>query len=234
MKTYLYETHSHTAESSGCAGATAVQMVDFYKKMGYDGLFVTDHLISRAGEFLSPEDWRAKIEKQIAGYRKAKEYGDSIGFDVFYGWEYTISPHNGTDLLTYGLDPEWLMEHHEISGLDINEYCDYIHEAGGLISHAHPFRQARYIQFIRLLPAKVDAVEVYNANRTEFENEQALLFAQNYGLLQTSGSDNHHADHQEFLGGMRFDSPIVSARDFVDRLREPQGIELAAFRRASV
>ena len=34
-------------------------------------------------------------------------------------------------------------------------------------------------------------VEIYNANRTDFENRQAEIFCENYGLIPFAGSDNH-------------------------------------------
>ena len=57
--------------------------------------------------------------------------------------------------------------------------------------HAHPFREAGYIEMIRLLPRNVDAVETLNAGRTDFENKMADQYADNYCLPKMCGSDNH-------------------------------------------
>ena len=93
--------------------------------------------------------------------------------------------------LDHGLDKEWLLDNPDLLELSINEYCDRVRSAGGFIVHAHPFREAAYINMIRLLPRKVDAVEVINASRLDFENECAMQYADNYDLMKIAGSDNH-------------------------------------------
>ena len=55
--------------------------------------------------------------------------------------------------------------------MDVNSYCDFVRAEGGFIVQAHPFRESNYIDMIRLLPRKVDAVEVNNACITDFENK---------------------------------------------------------------
>jgi hypothetical protein len=40
---YLYETHLHTAQVSGCASVPGQDYIKYYKDAGYTGIFVTDH-----------------------------------------------------------------------------------------------------------------------------------------------------------------------------------------------
>ncbi len=47
MSSYQYETHLHTSEVSACSVAPAVELVHFYKKLGYAGIFVTDHFVAQ-------------------------------------------------------------------------------------------------------------------------------------------------------------------------------------------
>lgn len=84
------------------------------------------------------------------------------------------------------------VDHPDLLSLSLTDYCDLVHRDGGFIIHAHPFRQADYINMIRLLPHKVDAVEVINVFNTDFENKQAEEYANNYDLYKIAGSDNHH------------------------------------------
>lgn len=42
---YRYETHFHTNPVSKCAGATVEDSLRFYKSIGYDGVFITNHFI---------------------------------------------------------------------------------------------------------------------------------------------------------------------------------------------
>ena len=91
-------------------------------------------------------------------------------------------------------------------------------EEGFLVVQAHPFRQANYIDHIRLYPACVHGIEVHNANRTPFENEMAEIYAEKYGLLKFAGSDNHTGAAVKRLGGMEFYEPVKDEKDFVKKV----------------
>ena len=100
-----------------------------------------------------------------------------------------------------------------------SQLLPFLAEEGALVIQAHPFREAAYIDHVRLFPRCVHGVEVYNANRTDFENEMAERYAENYGLLPFAGSDNHIAGRQVKLGGMQSTSPISDELDFIARVR---------------
>ena len=211
MKEYLYEIHCHTSETSRCACVTGAELARFYKRAGFRGICITDHFFNGNTTVASHLGWEERVEQFCLGYRHAKEEGGRIGLDVFFGFEYSF---RGTDLLTYGPDPGWLASHSELLSLGVNEYCDLVHRDGGFIIHAHPFREAAYIEMIRLLPRKVDAVEVYNAGRTNFENKMAAEYAQNYGLSAAAGSDNHAGDIP-VLAAMRTAAPQRDVRELM-------------------
>ena len=42
---YKYETHCHTAPVSKCGKASVKDTVSFYKQLGYDGIFITNHFL---------------------------------------------------------------------------------------------------------------------------------------------------------------------------------------------
>ena len=42
---YKYETHLHTSPVSKCAIASVRDSLEFYKSLGYDGVFITNHFI---------------------------------------------------------------------------------------------------------------------------------------------------------------------------------------------
>lgn len=185
---YRYEMHCHTSETSACGQMAAADVVDFYKKVGYDGLCITDHFFNGNIRPCRDLPWEEKVELLMKGYNAAKARGDEIGLPVFFGWEFSVE---GTDFLTYGLDKEWLLAHPDCDKYRIREYCRAVHEAGGYVVQAHPFREADYIEMIRLFPREVDAVETYNACRTTFENAMAEQYADNYEKVTFCGSDNH-------------------------------------------
>ena len=146
---YLYDTHVHTSEGSACGQNTGAEMAGAYQKAGYAGIVVTDHFFygnTAADRSLPWKDW---VEQFCNGYEHAKEEGDKIGLQVFFGWE---SGYQGTEFLIYGLSKEWLLEHPEIKDADVKEQYELVHAGGGIVSQAHPFREEDYIPEIRLFP----------------------------------------------------------------------------------
>ncbi|MBO5377074.1 MAG: histidinol phosphatase [Ruminiclostridium sp.] len=213
---YKYETHVHTSETSACASANGAAQAMFYKSKGYTGIVVTDHFFNGNTSVPHELPWEEKVNRFCLGYEKAKEQGDKIGLDVFFGWEYS---YHGADLLTYGLDKQWLLKHPMVMDMDVNSYCDFVREQGGIIVHAHPFREADYIAMIRLFPRKCDACEIINSCRSDFENNMAKHYAESYGLRPFAGSDNHSAA-QEKLNGVDFDEIITSEQHFAQLIKE--------------
>ena len=213
---YRYETHMHTAEASRCARATAEEQVRYYKDMGFDGVCVTDHFLG--GNTTVPPElaWKRKIEMFCAAYEKAAEAGETIGLKVFFGWDYA---DKGTDFLTYGLDKDWLLQNEGLTQMSITNYLDFVRREGAFVAHAHPFREDFYIPCIQLMPRQVDAVEIVNANRKDFENYRAAEYARNDGLPALAGSDTQTAEKQKRLCGIETDAPIQDASDFLRVLR---------------
>jgi histidinol phosphatase-like PHP family hydrolase len=185
---YLYETHLHTAEVSRCAKLSAAGQAAYYKSMGFSGIIITDHFLGGNTTVPNNLPWERRVNLFCRGYEAAKKEGDVLGLDVFLGWEFS---YMGIDFLTYGLDKAWLLSHPDIDRLFINDYLDLVRSEGAYVVHAHPFREDFYIPMIQLMPRKVDAVEIYNANRTDFENKLAADYAAAYKLKICAGSDNH-------------------------------------------
>ena len=212
---YRYETHVHTSETSACASASGEAQAQFYKSKGYQGIIITDHFFNGNNTIPQELSWFEKVNLFCRGYENAKKCGDKIGLDVFFGWEYS---YRGADFLTYGLDKQWLIENPIVMDMDVNSYCDFVRDNGGVIIHAHPFREAGYIPMIHLLPRKCDGVEIINSNRTDFENRMAALYAENYELSPFAGSDNHSAA-QDRLNGIETDCIINNERDIAEIIK---------------
>ena len=214
-KTYRYDLHVHTYEGSACGHTPAAELADFYKNEGYTGIVVTDHFYcgnTRVPRDQPWEDWLAAFKQ---GYENAKARGDEIGLDVFYAWEYSF---HGIDFLTYGLDNDWLLLHPEVKTMDIVDYLNLVRSSGGYVIHAHPFHEAGYIPYIRLMPRQVDAVEVINAPKPQFANDRALEYAKAYDLTMTAGSDCHSSDWVH-LAGIEVDRKIASIAGLIEVLR---------------
>ncbi len=214
---YLYETHLHTFPVSKCAHATVRQTLEAYLNFGYDGVFITNHFLDGNINIDRSLPYEERIHFYFSDYEEGVRIGKELGIDVFCGVEMT---YGGTDFLIYGLDKEWFLAHPEIENMKRSVQLSYLSEAGALIIHAHPFREAAYIDHIRLFPRHVHGVEVYNACRTPFENDMAEQYAGNYGLPAFSGTDNHHAGAQKLLGGMKSPEPIKDELDFISRFKK--------------
>lgn len=215
---YLYETHLHTTQASACAQNTAIEMIDAAKAYGYAGIIMTNHnwggntCVSNS---LSWEDW---VDEFCGDYETAKAYGKMHDIDVFWGYEAGFC---GTEFLIYGVTPEWMKAHPELRDASIEEQYDLVHEAGGIVVHAHPFREEWYIPEIRLYPEHVDAVEGINAthschksnshNDPEFD-KRAIEYANLHQLPMTAGSDIHSTNM--FGGGIAFTHRLHSIQDY--------------------
>ena len=212
---FLYDTHIHTCVGSKCGRNTPEEQVRRYHGYGYTGIFITEHFFNGNTSILYKElPWEQAVDDFFVSYERAKSEGEKLGLDVFFGFE---NSYRGNDILTYGLDKDWLKGHPEIVDMPMRQYCEFARAEGGLVVHAHPFREARYIDMICLAPRSVDAVEVLNACRTDFENDRAAEYARNYGLAMTAGSDLHAAQFR--LCGISSPVRFASGSDYCDAVR---------------
>ena len=218
-KVYLYETHLHTAPVSRCARGSVRDSIEFYKSQGYAGIFVTNHFLDGNINIDHSLPYEERVRFFFSDYEEGVRIGRELDFSVFCGVELS---YRGTDFLVYGLDKEWFLAHPEIEQMKKKEELRFLAEHGALIIQAHPFREASYIDHIRLFPREVHGVETYNAARTEHENRMAEIYAEEYGLLCFAGSDNHNAGAPTTFGGMQSSTPLKDEADFVRRVKEGQ------------
>ena len=213
---YQYETHLHTFPVSRCAKADVRESLEFYKKLGYDGVIITNHFLDGNINIEKERSYEEKIEFYFSDFEKATEIGKTIGIKVFCGVELS---YGGTDFLVYGLSKEWFLSHPEIMDMKKSEELAFMMENGALIIQAHPYREAKYIDHIRLFPRNVHGVETVNANRTEMENKMAKIYAESYDLIPFAGSDNHSGSKQKKLAGVCCEDPISSMEEFISNVK---------------
>lgn len=217
---YFYETHLHTSASSKCGCATPEEMAVACKEYGYTGIIVTDH--NWGGNTCIDRElpWEDFVDEYCKSYERAKAKGDEIGLDVFFGWE---AGYNGTEFLIYGVDKEFLRSHPQFRDASIEEQFDLVHSGGGIVVHAHPFREEYYIPKVRLFPEYIDGVEGVNATHTsrtskheyaiEFD-ERARAYAKRLSLPMTAGSDVHST--VMIGGGIRTNRRLTDIHDFTN------------------
>lgn len=230
-KGFLYETHLHTSEGSACARSTGAEIARAYAEAGYTGIIVTNHFFYGNTAVDRKLPWKEWVEGFCKGYENAKEEGDKLGLQVFFGWE---SGYGGPEFLVYGLDKEWLLQHPEIRDASVAEQLQLVHEDGGIVVQAHPFRRAYYIHGIELFPEGVDGVEGYNVSHSSFIrkeedrnilwNDQAVAYAKEHHLPLTSGSDQHNT--RMLWGGMVFPEKLKDIHDFAEAVLSNRAISL--------
>ena len=212
---YLYETHLHTSPVSACATASVRENLEYYKSLGYDGVFITDHFIDGniGGDRSLP--WEQQLCFYCSAYEEGKAIGKELGLKVFFGVECS---YKGTDFLLYGLTYSRLKEFSHWKEMKKSQLLAQLKEEGVLVIQAHPFREASYIDHIRIYPPQIHGVEIYNACREERTNRMAALFAREYELIPFAGTDNHSGNKMKRLGGMAAKTPLVDEADFVRRV----------------
>lgn len=213
---FRYETHLHTRPVSLCAQKSVRENIEFYKSAGYDGVFITNHFLDGNLNYDKSAPYEEKINFYFADYEEGVRIGREAGLKVFFGAELSYC---GTDFLVYGLDKAWFLAHPEIMEMKKTDELPFMMHRDAFVVQAHPFREASYIDHIRLFPRSVQAVEVRNACRTEFENHMAEIYADAYELLKTAGSDNHLAGEQPLLCGMECETPLENEQDFIKRMK---------------
>jgi len=213
---YLYETHMHTSEVSACGISSAEQQVAVYKKQGYAGIIVTDHFINGYSTIPKKLPWEEKMRYFASGYEAAKKAGEKVNLDVFFGWEFTI---RGADFLTYGLDLDFLISHHRLDLMRIEDYSALVRKSGGYLAQAHPYRDAYYIENkYPVHPHLLDGVEVYNSYDRDEINSKAYAFAQKNNLPMQSGTDSHGRNDRNFRGVI-LDKRAETIHDIINAIK---------------
>ena len=74
---FLYETHLHTLPVSRCGHYSVRENLEFYKSLGYEGVFITNHFIDgninieKLGSDLRREiDKKGKMQLSVPGFGK--------------------------------------------------------------------------------------------------------------------------------------------------------------------
>ena len=220
MKKYLYETHLHTSPVSACARFSVRENLTFYKSLGYAGVFITNHFLDGNIRIDQSLPYEEKIAFYCSDYEEGLKIGEEIGLSVLFGVEMS---YKGTDFLVYGLDKAWYLAHPEIMDMKKSALLPFLQKSGALVIQAHPFREASYIDHIRLFPRCIHGMETDNACRTTLENDLASIAVRAYGLLPFAGSDNHIAAQLPRLSGLQFETPVRDEADFVSRVLAGEG-----------
>ena len=159
-----YDLHIHT-HNSACSNLKPKTILKIAKKVGLNGIAVTDHNTIKGG-----------IE--VFNENKDKD------FEVIPGIE--INTDRGHVLGLY--------VNKEIKSKKFISVVDQIKRQGGIVIIAHPFRiipkLRSKLQGINI-NEYLDGIECYNARTSYFGNNSATKLAEKSNLAKTGGSDAH-------------------------------------------
>lgn len=164
MRSVRIDTHLHTTASYDGETAPA-ELVRAARRVGLDGIVVTDH-------------------DTVRGAERVVDLASDADLVVIVGCE--VSTADG-HLLAIGVDaaPE--------PGRPLTVTAREVRSDGGLAVVPHPFQRSRHgVRASDIVD--VDGVEVYNAQTlVGLRNRQAERFADRYGYPSFGGSDAHRA-----------------------------------------
>lgn len=215
---YKYELHAHTHECDRDARLSGGELVRAYKDAGYDGIVITDHYIERFYTRWFPEEvagltHRQQVHRWLKGFRAAREEGQKLGFTVLPGAEVRFD-HYPNDYLLYGLHEEFFYTVPRLNELGHVKALLQLLPEEVCVVQAHPFRDDMAVAD----PRGLFGLEVYNGGTEQFRNQLAKVYAQHYGLAQTSGSDIHSMARLA-KGGIMTDIRIKTPEDLIFVLR---------------
>ena len=190
-KEVLIDLHIHEKQFSKDSFLALEEIVEIAKEKGLDAICITDHDSMGLREY-------------------AAEYTKKTGFPIFVGIEYYSLQG---DILAFGIDsyPE--------GRVSAQEFIDYVHEQGGVVISAHPFRHNRRGLEDNLATLKgVDAIEILNGSTMPDATMMAVQYAKKYGFATTGGSDCHYP-HKVGSCATYFEDTIHTMDELVDAIK---------------
>ena len=212
------ELHCHSAEVSDCGQLSARVLTKSYVEKGYTTVVLTNHLSKFTYKNFrfdhSDWSWKQKIDFYMDGFHRFEDAA-SGKLNVILGCELR-SNLDDNDYLLYGVTEDFLRSLPEMMDERLAVVREELHSIGGLLYQAHPFRDTMQIK----RPSRLDGIEVFNACNIGIRNTIADMWADEFGLLKSSGSD-FHTTSQKICGGIETETPITNREELIEALKSP-------------
>lgn len=205
------DPHVHSSGISLCSEADYKSIVREKKKLGYDGVILTNHCQSW---YYPPEKHSEFIEKFIAEYEAGAAYARTQDFKFWLGIEVSLNNPHYADWLLYGVTEAFLRRTPCLYALTQKQLFELCEENGVLMVQAHPFREGHSPcdpQYMHGAEINCNARDIGNVAKVED-------FAAEHGLLVTCGVDYHCKAH-DYFGGIFVGADCNSSVDFVREIR---------------
>ena len=208
----LIDLHAHSAGISLCCRTDYKQILHTAQEYGIDGIVLTNHYQKC---YVGEGGLAEFVEKYIAEYVAAYEYGKTIGCKVFFGIEVTtvFDPH--LHLLIYGVDTDFLRKYPALFDYTPRQLRELVNANNGILIQAHPFRNGSTILDL----ADIDGVEINCHPLYQNAYSKELLdFVKGTDLIITCGGD-YHADTYRPKCGMFLPDDVQDTFDVCAYLR---------------
>ena len=157
---WTFVQHVHTRRSFDSLASPA-RIVRRAQEVGIEVLAITDH-----------DSWRGSIEARAAAAAAGLK----------------VRVVTGTEVRTDHGDVIGLFLERDVLVRDALEFCDAVHEQGGIVVLPHPYKWHKLSDD---LLGKVDAIEVHNARCSRHDNARAAELAEQRNLKGLVGPDAH-------------------------------------------
>lgn len=208
----------HTWPCSHCGKINPDDLAENLFKGGYTGAVITNHFFNGNTGIDRDLPWHEFVKAYEDDYLTCKESAKKYDLDIIFSIEEHIS--GGLEMLFYGVTPEMLYAHPELSELGYEHWCRIMRSYGVLCIQAHPFREKHNIEKSGPIPIEfLDGIEVFNAANDETANKKAEDFAKEHPeLILTSGADAHWA-HNVCIAGIETPHRIRTEKELCETLR---------------
>lgn len=209
------ELHTHTSEGSVCGLITASELVQDYLKAGVDCIVITNHYSKNTYDRFKHD----LTNRYLLSYKNALQAAKGTSLLVLFGMELNLANHPN-DYLILGIKEDFLDHYPMIFDESLETVAKIIHNEGGLILQAHPFRK----------PCKLkgeDCLDGYEFNMSSFYNNHNDLLENwiieheesHAHLIYTYGSDCHGHDSVG-AGIMEIEEKITNNQELVAALKQ--------------
>jgi len=168
----LIDTHVHTNRYSSCSILDPIDMVHKASNLRLSGIVIVEHYHIWSREEI--EELKRKTNSELLILR-GQEVASSIGHLLIYGYYDELQEN-----------------------LSVEEILHRVHNEGGIVLMAHPFRNGNGLdeplESLKNRFASVDGIEVFNANQNRDENEYARKVWEALGIVGIGGSDAHSVE----------------------------------------
>ncbi len=192
-----FDLHIHTSRHSPDSILDPFALVARARQIGLDGVVITEH------------DW-LWTEEELEELRAA-----APGLVVLTGIE--VSAWEG-HFLVYGIHNPFALPR----GIRVSALCREVHNQGGAVVAAHPFRwNQAFDEILRKDKPELDGLELMTNN---MDAECRKLAAEVHGKYALAGLGSSDAHQEETVGFCYTDfaATIKSGRDLVEAIRKRQ------------